>query len=416
MAFQPQKQNLPQAVYWFTALAFVLRLGSRLLRGPASFFDVGYTFLFDIAQSIATGYGISEGDHIPETFRMPLYPIFLAGLTLGHRTIWPVAIAQSLIGAGIAFSAALLARQMFEGQLGARTAVLASGITALYPYYVIHDTAQQETSLYTLLTVLAVIVLQRVLPAGSLSTAALAGLILGLDVLTRSTIVPFALLAPLWLVARKRAAAGCMCALVTAVVVSPWLWRTYELTGVPTLSTEAGIELWTGNNGFLFCCYPIDSSDVSKEEAWNALSAQDQRELAQLAGNAALRDRWFKQRALDYIRAHPWDTVRDGMRKNAAAFGLLPSARKSLVPNLVHAISYGPVMLLGLYGMVRRRSRWRDDSLIYALFASFILVTAVFFGDTSHRVFLDLYWIVFAAGALVSAFGSRGKQSSSPGV
>jgi hypothetical protein len=80
MALQPQKQNLPHAVYWFTALAFVLRFGSRLLRGPASFFDNGYTFLFSIAQSIATGYGISGGDHIPETFRVPLYPIFLAGV------------------------------------------------------------------------------------------------------------------------------------------------------------------------------------------------------------------------------------------------------------------------------------------------------------------------------------------------
>jgi hypothetical protein len=37
---------------------------------------------------------------------------------------------------------------------------------------------------------------------------------------------------------------------------------------------------------------------------------------------------------------------------------------------------------------------------VYVLFATFILVTAAFWAHTSHRVYLDVYWIVFAAGAL----------------
>lgn len=48
----------------------------------------------------------------------------------------------------------------------------------------------------------------------------------------------------------------------------------YELTGVPVLNTETVIELWTGNNGFLFRHYPQESSDIRKElltppEIWN---------------------------------------------------------------------------------------------------------------------------------------------------
>jgi hypothetical protein len=34
------------------------------------------------------------------------------------------------------------------------------------------------------------------------------------------------------------------------------------------------------------------------------------------------------------------------------------------------------------------------------LFISFAIVTAVFFGHTSYRAYLDVYWIVFAAGML----------------
>jgi O-antigen ligase len=70
-------------------------------------------------------------------------------------------------------------------------------------------------------------------------------------------------------------------------------------------------------------------------------------------------------------------------------------------------------MLLGLWGMWRRRSQWRDDSLIYGLFGSFVLVTAVFFGDTSHRSYLDVYWIVFGAGVLARRH-SRSPSALSP--
>jgi hypothetical protein len=95
--------------------------------------------------------------------------------------------------------------------------------------------------------------------------------------------------------------------------------------------------------------------------------------------------------------------VVDGFRKIAAGFSLLPSPRRGRLADLTHAISYGFVMATGLWGMWRRRAHWRDDSLIYLLFATFLLVTAVFWAHTSHRVFLDVYWIVFGSGALVTS-------------
>jgi hypothetical protein len=74
------------------------------------------------------------------------------------------------------------------------------------------------------------------------SAALAAGLLLGLDVLTRATIAPFALLVPFWLMWRGRVRAGIVCG-ITLAAVSPWLWRNYVVTGVPTLSMETGIEL-----------------------------------------------------------------------------------------------------------------------------------------------------------------------------
>ena len=161
MPLRLQKPNLPAAVYWFTLLAFVLRMIARLHTGAADFWVNGYTFFFDMAQSIAAGKGIAiEG--IRTASRVPFYPIFLAAVTLGHEAFWPIVIAQSMIGAATAFCAALLARQMFHGPWAAKAATLAAAITAVYPYYVVHDTALQETALFTLLTLMAVILAHRI--------------------------------------------------------------------------------------------------------------------------------------------------------------------------------------------------------------------------------------------------------------
>ncbi len=392
----------PGAVYWLSFLAFALRLIARLHTGIADFWVNGYSFFFEMARNLAAGKGIAiEG--VPTAFRVPLYPILLAGLTMGHKAFWPIAITQSLIGAGTTFCAALLARQMFRGPAAARAATLAAAITAVYPYYVVHDTAMQETSLFTLLTLGAVVLLRQTAQTAKPTPGAFAGLLLGLDVLTRATIAPFALAAPLWLVWRKRTRAGVVCAFLLVLTVAPWLWRNYRLFGTATLSTETGVEMWNGNNGFLFSHYPEEGSDLSKAEALEALSLPDRQYLDGIANDEERTNRWFFHRALEYMKSHPGQTAIDGLRKNAAAFCWLPSPRHGWASNLVYAMSYGPVMLAGLWGMWRRRSCWRLDSLVYVLFAAFVMVTAVFWAHTSHRVYLDVYWIVFAAGLLAKA-------------
>lgn len=400
MLLRLPKFNLPRAVYWFAALAFALRLVARLFYGGISGFWLnGYGFFFELAQSIAQGKGFTVGGP-PTAFRVPLYPILLAGLTLGHQLFWPIVIAQSAIGAVTAICAAQLACKLFAGLAADRAAILAGATTALYPYYVIHDTALQETSLYTLLTIAAVLLLVQAERAGRPLDGVLAGLVLGLDVLTRPTIAPFALLAVVWLLWRRKARAGMACALLLALTVIPWIWRNTVVIGDPTLSTETGIEFWAGNSGYLFTHFPDESSDVSKTEATNSLTAQDHAELDRLANNEAATDHWYLRKGLAYIRSHPRQTIVDDLHKVAVGFSWLPAPRRGLAMDLVQVFSYGPVMLLGLWGMLRHRAHWREDSIFYLLFATFMSVTAVFWAQTSHRAFLDVYWIVFGAGAL----------------
>jgi 4-amino-4-deoxy-L-arabinose transferase-like glycosyltransferase len=383
-----------RAIWGFIVLAFVLRFCARLYMGADGYFSGGYSMFFGIAKSITAGTGIGFGNGQPETFRVPLYSLLLAAVTMGRELFLVVAVMHSLIGAATVWCTARLAEQLFNEA----AAVIAAAITAVYPYYVVHDTALQDTSLYTLLTAVSILLLLRAHRTSSAWWALGAGLAFGADVMTRVTIAPLAVLAPIWLAGTRRRSAV-VCAVALALAVAPWLIRQYRLTGVVTLSTETGLEVWNGNNALTFSHYPEESSDLSKAAAFDSLTLQEREELEALSDEAA-RERWFLLKGLAYIREHPGLAFTRDIRKIVSAFGWLPSPRHGRWGNLAHAVSYGPVMTLGLCGMWLRREHWREEAIIYAAFVSFAVVTALIFGHTSHRVYLDVYWIAFAAGTL----------------
>jgi 4-amino-4-deoxy-L-arabinose transferase-like glycosyltransferase len=382
-------------ILWIVILAFALRAAIRFGSGEADFWNNGYGFFFTIAQNIASG-------DEPTAFRVPLYPIFLAAITFGHREFMSIILIQSLIGAGTVWCAWQIARLLFGNTAG----LIAGVLTAIYPYYLIHDTALQETSLYTFLTALAVLLLIEVGRSRSGLMALCAGATLGAAVLTRATLAPFALLAPLSIlvrpdsnanVGRSRSVLCLLCATALTFVVSPWLVRSYWLTGSPTLSTEAGIALWDGNNPFTFSHYPIGSIDRSHALALSRLSPQQRADINALGPNEVAIDHWFLKEGLSYMREHPWQTIANGLRKISAGFCVLPSPRRSFWPNLVYFSTYGPLMILGILGMWRSRQNWREHLIFYVLFITFVGLTAIYFAHTSHRSYLDVYFIVFAS-------------------
>jgi 4-amino-4-deoxy-L-arabinose transferase-like glycosyltransferase len=396
---------------WIMLAAFAMRLIVRLYAGSSDFWENGYTFFFALAQNIASGNGVSYGDGSPTAFRVPLYPAFLAAVTFGHQVFLPIIVSQALIGAGTVLCTGLIARTVF----GNSAATIAAVLAAVYPYYVVHDTALQETSMFTFLMALAVLLLLRVRRSGSILTATAAGLALGAAVLTRANLAPFALFAPLWVALaggphaaawRRRVGVATVCASITMLTVAPWLIRVHQHTGSVTLSTQTGFFLWLGNNPYTFSRYPEESIDDSQAVALEALSSQERGELATRYHNEARVDEWFRAKGLAYIHAHPWLALGNGLRKIVDAFGWLPSPRRDFWPTLGHALSYGSIMILGLGGLWACRRHWREHSIFYAQFVAFAAVTAVFFGHTSYRSYLDIYWIVFAAGVLTKSLAN----------
>jgi 4-amino-4-deoxy-L-arabinose transferase-like glycosyltransferase len=402
------RRRYATALVAILGLAFVLRVAARAMGGAKGFWENSYFLFFELAQQLAKGQGYSFPGPVPTAFRVPLYPIFIALVTQGRQDFWALLIAQSLISTATVACVAGLALLWF----GRRTALVASAIAAVYPYYLWHDTALQETGLFTFLSAFAMLLLVIVQWRRSPGTAVGAGFVLGLAILTRATLMPFALFAVGWLLLpdalghalRRRTLTAALCCAALVATLSPWLLRTHALTGRYTLGTEFGAAVFIGNNDATFSAYPTRSMDRSRDIAMTALSPADKAEIRALRLNDTATSDWFLKRGLGYIAAHPGTFVLSALRKNMAAFGPMPSPARDWKGNLVEALSYGPILLLGLIGAWWTRRRWRSFLPVYAHFVFFAAITGVLWGHSSHRTYLTVYLIIFAAHVLATCW------------
>lgn len=393
------------AIVPILVFAFALRLLVRGLTNHASLWIDGYNQYFAISRAMALGYGYAYLDGTPTGSRVPLYSLFLLATTQGERHFWPLVIAQALISTGTVACAAAIAYRLF----GRNAALIAALVTAIYPYYVWHDTALQETGLLTFLTALAMLLLLVTRERRSLKAAAGAGALLGLAILTRSTLLPFSLFAIVWLALpdeagstlARRGRTALICFGSILLVLSPWLICQHAVVGRWTLGTEFGRVLFVGNNPQTFSSYPEGSIDVSQKRALNALGGDEGLSPREMHLEEVASSDRLLAKGIDYIRADPGRFIVDGIRKNVAGFGPMPSPRHHGMADLVLALSYGPILLLGLTGAWLDRRNWRRDSLFYAQFVLFAAISALIWAHSSHRTFLDIYLIVFVSSLAI---------------
>jgi 4-amino-4-deoxy-L-arabinose transferase-like glycosyltransferase len=384
-------------------LAMLARLGLRAAHGTANYWSEGYGFFFDIAANLAAGdgYGLVAGQ--PSAFRVPGYPLFLVAVTQGEWKPWAIVLAQSVLGGLTVVAAGLIGRRRF----GRRAGLLAALVCAAWPYYLWHDTALQETALYTCLTAWAVVLLLRLDSRGGLAPALGAGVLMTLAVLVREPMLPFALLASLWagwrLARREGLRRGVLAALAMLTVLgaglTPWLAYSRQVNGAAVLGTEFGGALYAANHPAVFSHYPDGSIDQSRVEAFKTLTPADWASYKAMTPLA--RDHWLRGRGAALVLGDLPGFALRGLRKIWIAFRPFPSPLHSAPVNWVYALTWLPVLVLGLAGLWRERREWRRDLPVHLLFATFIGITAVLWAQTAHRAFLDLYLIVFAAGYLV---------------
>jgi 4-amino-4-deoxy-L-arabinose transferase-like glycosyltransferase len=382
------------------AAAFAARIAVRVAFGEQYFWSNSYYMYYNMAADLVGGKGLcvpSGCARLP-----PLYPLFLTVSVLAGRSFWLIVAPQALLGAGTALCAYLIGREIFNR----RTGILACAMTAFYPYYLMHDTALQDTGMVTFCAALSVWLLLRAHRLNRNFDWLLAGVALGTMPLVRASVAPAIAVGLFWCVVwgasgnmSAKLRRGSILALAAMVTVGPWLFYTYRATGVPVFSSLIGPALWVGNNPDTFSHYPAGSIDRSRDEAWRNLSAADRAELAGRANDEIATSNWYAHRALEFMRANPSVVVKGALQKIEAGFSWRLNPYRERLPEVAYFVGYVPVAILGILGMVLARER-PATILIAMLFLAFIVVTAIFWAHTSHRTYLDVYWIVFAASVI----------------
>jgi len=179
-------------------------------------------------------------------FHPPLYLYFVGVPFALTGSLAVVQYLQCLVGALLVPALGLLGRSALSETAG----LVAAGLAAFYPelvWFAAHFWAE------TLFSVLLWWAIERLVASdarGSAFAAAGAGLLFGLAILTRETVLHFLPLAALWL-AWRRPGGVRRAALVVAtalLVVLPWTLRNYLVFDafVP-VSTAGALNLWQGN-------------------------------------------------------------------------------------------------------------------------------------------------------------------------
>jgi 4-amino-4-deoxy-L-arabinose transferase-like glycosyltransferase len=179
-------------------------------------------------------------------FHPPLYLYFVGVPFALFGSLEAVKYAQCLAGVLLVPALGLVGR----GAFGERAGLVAAGIAAFYPELVWFASHFWAETLFTGLLWWAV---ERLLAADGEAggKAALAsGLLWGLAVLTRETVLYFLPLAALWLAWRRAGGArrAALLLATAALVVLPWTVRNWIVFDafVP-VSTSGALNLWQGN-------------------------------------------------------------------------------------------------------------------------------------------------------------------------
>jgi 4-amino-4-deoxy-L-arabinose transferase-like glycosyltransferase len=340
-------------------------------------------------------------------FHPPLYSYFLALAHTAFGSLFAIKLVQAFLGSLLVPAVFRLTDRLF----GPRPAILAGALTALYPefiWYASHFWC--ETIFLTLLWW----AMERVLAADqgrSTRAAALAGLLFGLAILTRETVLYLLPIAALWLgfAREERAKARAFVLVVAAfLVVTPWTVRNWiQFRAFIPVSTGGGLNLYQGN------------APISRNEVYNEYYANEgkveQFQWARAAGLKAIWDRqpaWLFEKIRDEgPRLFEVDSLAL-IHARRGAYGRVDCAsyRSAAVVILLPWIVLALATVIGL-----SRMRWsRERTFLVVLAVAYLLLHIATHGFSRYRLPVIPAFISVAASLAIQEDGGRRGPSGWP--
>lgn len=353
----------------------------------------------------ASHLAVGNTARTPLFTRGPVYSVFLASVyrLAGHDR--PAArFAQALVSCMAALVLYALARVVFNAHVG----LLAFGLAALYPPFIVYPGWLLTETLCVLLLLVFVYSLVRAWQRSVPTRWMLAGLLGGLTALLRSELLLVVVLAGLAACVRPvRLGRLAAYSLAVAAVLIPWALRNYRQTGAWTLAAApgAGHVLW------------ISTVEIRGPE-WDPAAPYMAEYRALASGVDPLEaDRRLRRRALERIRANPAAYARLCLKRIPAFWlGGHSSSVRHLDGSLgaylreraygraavkLAMLAYNLALLgLGIWGMCLAGLAHRPAVFLVIPVAVKAMIHVCLFAALRYQVPVMAFLIVFAAVAL----------------
>jgi len=302
------------------------------------------------------GYGragcvLYETGRFDSIEKAPLYPAFVAlvSFLVGGYRVWAVQVAQCLLAA----STCVLLYAIFRRALGERSARWAGLTCAFYPMLIWYTPRMWTETFLTFVLAAFTLSLVAFLKRPVAWRALLCGVMTGVVALSKGIALIFVFLLPFILWFRLRSKAGrflLLFALVVTVLIVPWTWRNWRLTGqfLP-IHANGGYNFYLGN-GFArhWRRAPLSYAGLK------AHTLRDIQDLYTSLGVDAPSDpldvdRVLLQAALREFRARPALILQKLAVQSMTFWYLAADASKSILTGILQI----PVVLAALVGVIR---------------------------------------------------------------
>jgi len=370
-------------------------------------------FQYDaLAESIRLGRGYTWYGGIPTAARAPVYPLFLAIVYsfCGHRFL-AARIVQAVMASFLPVVVYALGRRLFD----TRVARIASLVMVVYPMFLVYPLALVTENLFFLLVPVAALCLLKAMDTSRARYYVLAGLALGMSILTRSVLAGFVLLILPWLwhysSSRRQAMKNWVVIVVcVAALTVPWSIRNSLLH-----SQFVFVESSLGFN-FYLGYHPEGTGTFDSAIAVDFLEEVGAFEKPSLETEMRAHNLGI-EKGLKFIRQNPgraaWlltSKLSHFLRLDKRAplyfysnnfLGELPPPIL-LFALLVICLPWVVVLLLGVIGMSFSRAT-NGKVLIYLLSAYFIGIHMLIMAEPRFHLVLVPFLAIFAAhGAMES--------------
>jgi hypothetical protein len=354
----------------------------------------------------------------PSTDFEPVYPFFLAAARLlsGDRHVF-IQLLQACVAAAGVVPLYFLTLRLTASHAAA---AWAGALFAVHPLLVRQASAASDLALTTTLLAAAALTFLRI---RDVRTAALAGVMIGVTVLTRSMVVPVVALGTAILLIERRRQHAATFVLAAALVIAPMIVRTYHLSG-SVAPTRSGVNFYIGNSPHTAALLPAYDLDLLEPHAYEMfVRARPEISSGDPAFGAEF-NAFLTQQALAHMAENPWATLLQKILNvayllspritpyqiSSAATRVrtegdtvlevvesVPRARLEVVAYAVATI----VLLVGCAaGVYLRRQVMGRDAILWSIFATFAIVNAFYVPATRYTAPMQLLLMFYSAVAI----------------